>query len=87
MVYTSDFQVLYGMMLAMGCDASQERALKLYERYRDHKVPSDILSLSLTQYAQIVNAFVDEDCDPVDGVIETIRDKYDPEGTGLCKFD
>ena len=71
----------------MGCDVSQEKARLLYERVRDPGVPVDTLSLSLGQYAQIVNAFIDEDCDPVDGVIESIRDKYDPEGTGLCKFD
>ena len=74
-------------MLAMGCDVSQEKALQLYERVRDPSVSEDILSLSLVQYAQIVNTFIDEECDPVDGVIESIRDKYDPEGTGLCKFD
>jgi len=59
----------------------------MYERFRDPTVPSDTLSLNLRQYAQIVNAFIDEDCDPVEGVIETIKDKYDPEGTGFCKFD
>ena len=74
-------------MLAMGCDVSQEKALQLYERVRDPSVSADTLSLSLVQYAQIVNTFIDEECDPVDGVIESIRDKYDPEGTGLCKFD
>ena len=71
----------------MGCDVSQEKARQLYERVRDPGIPLDTLSLSLGQYAQIVNAFIDEDCDPVDGVIESIRDKYDAEGTGLCKFD
>ena len=87
MVCTTDFQVLNGMMLAMGCDITQEKARLLYERFRDQSVAPDTLSLSLAQYAQIVNAFIDEDCDPVDGVIETIRDKYDPEATGLCRFD
>ena len=71
----------------MGCDVSQEKARQLYERVRDPSVSADTLSLSLVQYAQIVNTFIDEECDPVDGVIESIRDKYDPEGTGLCKFD
>ena len=74
-------------MLAMGCDVSQEKARQLYERVRDPSVSADTLSLTLVQYAQIVNTFIDEECDPVDGVIESIRDKYDPEGTGLCKFD
>jgi len=33
-----------------------------------------------------VNKFVDEECDPVDGVIEAVSDKYDKNGTGVCKY-
>ena len=51
MVCTKDFQVLSGMMLAMGCDISHQKARELYERFRDPKGPADTLSLSLTQYA------------------------------------
>jgi hypothetical protein len=47
MVCTTDFHVLEGMMLAMGCDVSQEKALQLYERVRDPSVSEDTLSLSL----------------------------------------
>lgn len=47
MVCTTDFQVLNGMMLAMGCDVSQEKVRQLYERVRDPGVPVDTLSLSL----------------------------------------
>ena len=74
------------MFLAMGCDVTPEKARKLYLRFKDPSTPEDVLSLNIVQYAQIINAFVEEDCDPVEGVIETIRDKYDPEGTGVCRY-
>ena len=74
------------MMLAMGCDITPEKSRVLYSRFKDPSTPQDVLSLTLIQYAQIINAFVEEDCDPVEGVIEAIRDKYDPEGSGFCKY-
>ena len=44
------------------------------------------MSLSLSEYTALINIYIDENCDEVDGLIETIKDRYDPESTGKCKY-
>ena len=80
---TKDFKVLVSMLMSLGCDASLEKALELYERVTGRK---GVVDMTLREFALIINKFIDEECDPVDGVIEAIADKYDPESSGRCKY-
>ena len=73
------------MLIAMGCDADLGTTKTLYHNLKGIET-SENLSLTLPEYARLVNMFVDEQCDPVDGLIETIKERYDPEQTGCCQY-
>jgi hypothetical protein len=45
-----------------------------------------VADLSLKDYAQIIQLYIDEECDPVDGIIETLRERYDVKGSGKCRY-
>lgn len=60
--------------MSLGCECTEDKARKIYKsvtkRDRDDE-------LNLTEFALIVSTFIDEECDPVDGIIEAISEKYD----------
>lgn len=70
--------------MSIGCESTIEKAKELYEQVSGRK---DLgVSMDLKEFAQIVNKFIDLECDPVDGVIEAIAEEYDKEGKGQCKY-
>ena len=75
------------MFLALGCDINIDQAKTLYKRAKEieGELPKE-MNLSLAEYATLINIYIEENCDEVDGLIETIRDRYDPESTGKCKY-
>ena len=85
---TTDFGILLGMFLALGCDVELPSAKELYQRV---KQPAEYeegkISLNVIEFARMINFFVDEQCDPVDGLLETIADAYDIENTGTCHYE
>ncbi len=38
------------------------------------------------EYAEMIEIFVDEQCDPIEGFIETIEERFDQGKTGRCKY-
>jgi hypothetical protein len=38
-------------------------------------------------FAKMINKFVEEDCDPVEGIITEVQERYDPEESGMCGFN
>lgn len=42
------------------------------------------ISLSLVECGQLISLYVDEQCDPVEGLLEAISDAHDPTKTGFC---
>ena len=83
MVATKDFQVLVGMLMSLGCECSKEKAQKLHLEVTGNQ---ETVKLTLKEFALLVNKFIDEECDPVDGVIEAIADQYDNEAKGLIQY-
>lgn len=82
---TDDFNILAGMFLALGCDQSAEQSKTAYLKLK--KVDdATSLELSLEDFAQLVNTYVDEECDPVEGVIEAIAELYDKKRIGYCEY-
>ncbi len=77
----------------MGCDVNREKVDELYEKALKVKPPlvdleeseGEDIGITLEQYAQMVDLYVNES-DPVDGVISTIQETYDPEETGKVKY-
>ena len=73
-------------MMAMGCDADMETSKKIYNEVKKLDGPQLEYIVTLQDYALMVNKYTEEYCDQVDGVIEAIRDEYDENETGICKY-
>ena len=71
LVETKDFKVLVSMLMSLGCECTVEKAIDIYEAITGKK---DKVRMTLREFALIVNKFVDEECDPVEGVIEAVAD-------------
>lgn len=75
------------MFLAMGCDADLPTAKRLYKSVKDPATFKETeFSLTLVEFAKLIHTFIDQECDPVDGLLEAISEKYDPNETGRCKL-
>lgn len=83
-IETSDPNVIVGMMLAMGCDSDRMTIIDIYKRAKEAARSSESgevkkkYTLSIGEYCQMVAMFVEEQCDPIDGIMETIQENYDP---------
>lgn len=85
-IETTDMGVLLGLFLALGCDAELPVAKDLYRRVKGAAFEEGRLSLSAVETAQLIGLFVEEHCDPVDGLVEAVADAFDPERTGSCSL-
>jgi len=72
------------MMIAMGCDTDIKTVKDLY--FRAKKSQIDKVDITLGEYADMISMFVDEQCDPIEGLIETIEERFDQGKTGRCKY-
>jgi hypothetical protein len=68
-----DFNILSGMYLALGCDMSTEKAKDAYMKLKNID-EAESFEITLVEFAQLINTYVDEECDPIEGVIEAIAE-------------
>ena len=85
-IETTDMGVLLALFLALGCDVDLPLAKDLYQRVKGPLYEHGKLSLGLVECGQLISLFVEEQCDPVDGLIEAISDAHDPSKTGACRL-
>ncbi len=63
------------MLISLGCECTIEKAQEMYNQVTGRK--GEGVRMDLKEFALIVCKFIDQECDPVDGVIEAIAEKYD----------
>lgn len=75
---------IIAMFLLLGCDVSKDRFGDIYQDVFGSR-PEEEPSVTLQEFAKMMDHFV-SDVDPVDGVIESIREQFDVQDTGKCTY-
>ena len=82
MVETKDFKVLVSMLMSLGCECTVKKAQDMYEAVTGKR---GTVGMNVREFALIVQKYVDEECDPVEGLIEAVAERYDKGASGMCK--
>ena len=86
-IETTDMGVLLALFLALGCDAELPVAKDIYKRVKGAAFEEGRIELTIVDCARMISLFVDEHCDPVEGLLEAVTDALDPEKTGVCALE